>query len=287
MSDSWIKMRTCLLTSPKVIRVSVSLGIHPSAVCGACFAVWAIADTHSSNGRLPGYTYTVLDQLAGVPGLCRALETVGWAKEDADGVTLPQYGIHNGSTAKSRATAARRASRKRDRDSQNPSRSRNADTVTKGAPELEKRREEKKKEKPPAAAQRPPSGGGGTARGNSADTIGQGRVVFRLSTREFEGISDADLAAWAGAYPAVDVPVAIRQAAAWVWAERASKGRKSNYERFLASWFKRDQDRGGGSAPRAVAWGDAGGAGRGVADEIAAAERARDAMLRNVTGGAA
>lgn len=143
MSDSWIKMRTCLLTSPKVIRVSVALGIHPSAVCGACFAVWAIADTHSSNGRLPGYTYTVLDQLAGVPGLCRALETVGWAKEDADGVTLPKYGTHNGSTAKSRATAARRASRKRDRDSQNPSRSRHAATVTKGAPEQEKKREEK------------------------------------------------------------------------------------------------------------------------------------------------
>lgn len=152
-------MRTCLLTSPKVIRVSVALGIHPSAVCGACFAVWAIADTHSSNGRLPGYTYTVLDQLAGVPGLCRALETVGWAKEDADGVTLPKYGTHNGSTAKSRATAARRASRKRERDSHKPSRSRHAGTVTKGAPEEEKRREEKNSSRSKSESRAAPAAG--------------------------------------------------------------------------------------------------------------------------------
>ena len=60
----------------------------------------------------------------------------------------------------------------------------------------------------------------------------------------WEGILDIDIGQWADAYPACDVSLMLRQAAAWLTAN-PTKAPKSNYARFLVNWFKREQDRGG------------------------------------------
>ena len=67
------------------------------------------------------------------------------------------------------------------------------------------------------------------------------RIEFDLQTGLFQGITDEDELRWQDAYPAVPIPPAIAQAAAWLKANPAN--RKSNYERFLVNWFKRDQDK--------------------------------------------
>lgn len=46
---------------------------------------------------------------------------------------------------------------------------------------------------------------------------------------------------WAKAYPAIDLKTELAKAAAWLIAN--PKNRKSNYARFLTSWFVRAQDR--------------------------------------------
>lgn len=147
VSEPWIKMRTNLLTNPKVVRISVALKLHRAAVCGACFALWSLGDQHSVNGKLPGYTYGVIDEWVGVPGFCGAAERVEWVKQDHDGVTLPNFGRHNGETAKKRAQAARRASRQRARTvtqpDARPSRQRHAPSVTKCAPRSDEIRGDK------------------------------------------------------------------------------------------------------------------------------------------------
>lgn len=143
MAETWIKMRTNLMTHPKVVHISVTLQAHCSVVCGACYALWSIADAHSIDGKLPGYTYAVIDSLVGLPGFCAAAEKVQWVRQDDNGVILPRFGSHNGETGKARALAARRASRQRAKATPNgvtpASRERHAPSVTKGAPTADKR----------------------------------------------------------------------------------------------------------------------------------------------------
>lgn len=57
----------------------------------------------------------------------------------------------------------------------------------------------------------------------------------------WSGVTDADLAAWREAYPAIDVPAQL--AAAREWAKANPKQRKSNWRRFITGWLGRSQDR--------------------------------------------
>lgn len=70
------------------------------------------------------------------------------------------------------------------------------------------------------------------------------KISFDYSSAKFCGIVDADYARWQEAYPAVPVPDAVEQAAAWAKANPVN--RKSNWERFIVAWLKRSQDK----APR-------------------------------------
>lgn len=57
----------------------------------------------------------------------------------------------------------------------------------------------------------------------------------------WSGISPEKRALWAKAYPAIDLDVELAKAFAWMLAN--PKNVKSNWERFLAAWFTRSQDR--------------------------------------------
>ena len=59
----------------------------------------------------------------------------------------------------------------------------------------------------------------------------------------FAGITEEIALRWQDAYPAIPIPDAISQAAAWLAANPMN--RKSNNERFLVNWFKREQDKAG------------------------------------------
>jgi len=69
----------------------------------------------------------------------------------------------------------------------------------------------------------------------------------------FSGITERDRDQWAAAYPAVDVDRQL--AAAHVWLVARPEQRKRNFYRFLANWFRRNQERGGdsGGFPRRTA----------------------------------
>lgn len=88
-------------------------------------------------------------------------------------------------------------------------------------------RTEESKATAPGASRRPPQNGK--------------HITFDFSKGTFQGITEDDELRWQEAYPAVPIPPAISQAAAWLKANPAN--RKSNYERFLVNWFKRDQDK--------------------------------------------
>ena len=142
MAGDWIKMRTDLSTSPKVVRIASALRADRFRTVGALHAVWCLFDAHSLDGKLEGYTLGTVDDLIGFSGFAEAMASVGWLIESAEGIELPRFDDHNGSSAKRRAMESDRKRKGRLSAS-------NADAE---ADELrtreEKRREENKDQKP-------------------------------------------------------------------------------------------------------------------------------------------
>jgi len=69
------------------------------------------------------------------------------------------------------------------------------------------------------------------------------KISFSLEAACFVNILPEDIQRWSEAYPAVDVDLAIKQAAQWLVSNPTKL--KKNYQRFLTNWFSRTQERGG------------------------------------------
>ena len=74
MAGDWIKMRTDLSTSPKVVRMSSALRADRLRVIGGLHAVWSLFDVHSEDGTLDGYSLETLDEMISFPGFGAAME---------------------------------------------------------------------------------------------------------------------------------------------------------------------------------------------------------------------
>lgn len=108
MAGDWIKMRTDLLTSPKVVRMTSALNADRFRIVGGLLSVWSLFDAHSDDGVLHGYTLKAVDELAAWPGFSAAMESVGWIVSDDESLSLPRFDTHNGQSAKRRAQEADR-----------------------------------------------------------------------------------------------------------------------------------------------------------------------------------
>jgi hypothetical protein len=151
VAESWIKMRGSLVTNPRVIRIARLLLDDPEflewygstfeavtastsvtrrhvtvvtrVTVGALVPLWSgVNECAGNEGLLPGATLFEIDEMAGVPGLGRAMEVVGWLEvEDGVGIRLPNFTEHN-TVEKQRKTGAKtdaeRAKEYRDRKAQ-------------------------------------------------------------------------------------------------------------------------------------------------------------------------
>lgn len=256
MSD-WIKMRTGLLTNPKVIRMSRILAndrqfidwwtrgtdadcetniyelcdvtVVTRVTVGSLLSVWgSVNDCASKSGFVKGITRHEVDEMAGVPGFGSAMVTVGWLEERENGVVFPNFDEHN-TVGKDRSsgakTGAERTKEWRERQAQkvnssdeHVTTSRDVTVTSQRDHREEESREEKKDLKPSAPSEKISLGDDGKWSG----------IPIKLST------------SWDEAYPAVNVPAELAKAAAWLIAN--PKNRKSNYARFLTNWLSRAQD---------------------------------------------
>jgi hypothetical protein len=110
---AWIKMRVDLITAPKIIAIASACKCHPLHAVGGCFALWSLADTHTTDGNLPGYSADWLNAHVGINGFAAACVRVGWLVVTDDGLTVPRFDEHNSESAKARAQTALRVARKR------------------------------------------------------------------------------------------------------------------------------------------------------------------------------
>ncbi len=109
VSSDWIKMRSSLQTHPKVVRILSATNADKFRVVGGLHAVWSVFDAHSVDGKLHGYTPVALDHVIGWPGFADAMIAVRWLLWDGEEtLSLPEFGEHNGKSAKRRAEDTKR-----------------------------------------------------------------------------------------------------------------------------------------------------------------------------------
>lgn len=108
MAVDWIKMRVDLRAHPKIVRLATGIKSDRFRIVGGLHAVWSIFDAHSEDGILEGYSPEILDDLIGWPGFTAALISVNWLTFDGSSLEMPEFDEHNGRSAKTRATDAKR-----------------------------------------------------------------------------------------------------------------------------------------------------------------------------------
>lgn len=110
---AWIKMDVDLPNHPRVLRLSEITGAIETTIVGGLHWLWAFADQHSVDGRLPGVSPMTIDRKTGVVGFGEALLAVDWLRKIEGGVAIPRFERHNGASAKRRAQEAARMGAKR------------------------------------------------------------------------------------------------------------------------------------------------------------------------------
>ena len=135
MAGDWIKLQKDTFDKPEVLAIATRMGIDPDAVVGKLGRIWSWFDTHTVDGNASCVTFSFIDRYVGVTGFAEQVALVGWLVQNGHDLTLPNFGYHNGETAKTRALAKNRGEKHRSNANGN------APSVTKSLPE--KRREEK------------------------------------------------------------------------------------------------------------------------------------------------
>lgn len=101
-------MRTNLWNDPRVSSLCDLTGAGEATVIGALYWLWASADEHTEDGRMPGLTLAGIDRKTGVKGIAQALAGIGWIAEEEGGITILGFEEHNGASAKRRSLDAQR-----------------------------------------------------------------------------------------------------------------------------------------------------------------------------------
>ena len=113
MAGTWIIMKHDLPRSPEVKRITRTTGADSVAVTvGRLFLVWTWADIHSDDGVVAAELEDIDDE-ADCDGFGQAMVDAGWLEIHDGTVVFPDFGDHNGQTAKTRAKAFLRQQRAR------------------------------------------------------------------------------------------------------------------------------------------------------------------------------
>lgn len=112
----WIKVCKNTPDKPEIRHVARATGCTPGDAFAAWFRLWAWLDSATADGHLPLATSDDIDEVARLPGACKALAEAGWLEiHQPHGVTVMRWDTHNGASAKARALATARKNRERSR----------------------------------------------------------------------------------------------------------------------------------------------------------------------------
>jgi len=126
MAGDWIKWEHDLPNKPEVVRIASDLGLSREVVSCRLMKFWewcdktipesAISDNGSAFVKMSprdGDNAAFIDALAGTPGFADSLAAVEWIRFRDGRIELPNFGRHNGETAKTRARNSKLQKKKR------------------------------------------------------------------------------------------------------------------------------------------------------------------------------
>ncbi len=158
MTGDWIKWAKGLARKPEVISMAGILGRSRHEVAGLLCEIWEWADDNIAvrnlSAKCPGLVQVsrapleVIDAICAVDGMGLAMQKVGWLRVYDGTIEFPNFGRHNGKSAKHRALDAERKEKDRIKSVRDLSRKSPLSKRTKSG--LEKNRIEKKKESIPS-----------------------------------------------------------------------------------------------------------------------------------------
>ena len=171
MAGDWIKMRTSLLTNPKVngiarllesdsdvsrvlstgdhgtMREIVTRNVMRHVTVSSLLIIWGAANEHTRDGVFRNADLSDVDDMVGIPGFGAAMSAVGWAVYDEaeNSVSLPNFNEYN--TSGQERSAGAKTAAQRQRDYRERKKSQNCDVTRDVTSDVtSNRREEKRRE---------------------------------------------------------------------------------------------------------------------------------------------
>jgi hypothetical protein len=168
MAGDWIKMRGNLWDDPRVAKLSDLTNTNEAMVIGSLYWLWATADQHTEDGIMPDLSTRAIDRKTGLAGFASALISIGWLEVNGDGVQIPEFEKHNGTSAKKRLDNAKRVANFRANNDENKQENGSCNETalqkrTSALTREEKRREEREKTGGERGRARAPEVGGQSA----------------------------------------------------------------------------------------------------------------------------
>lgn len=233
MAGEWIPIDCNLGTKPEVLELVDVTDQPVEVVAWRLIQLWSWAAMNTADGVLRATPRRLAALAGGDEQFWLAVEQVGWVTFLNGTVEIAGWDKRFSRAAKARATHASRQDsyRRRSRDGA-PSQGGGA------APSPQYRTvQERTEEEIPAApvpTSKPPKASGSPAKPAVAWSAAAG----------WEGITQADRAEWAAAFPGAVLDQELAKASAWLKANPKRVGRR-NWRRFLVGWLQRCQDKGG------------------------------------------
>lgn len=123
MAGDWIKWQKGLARKPEVFAMAAAIGRSRHEVAGLLCEFWEWADDNAvpenESATCPGFVRiasasdALVDALVSLDGFASAMSSVGWIKFRSGHIEIPNFGRHNGKSAKRRALDAEAKSAKR------------------------------------------------------------------------------------------------------------------------------------------------------------------------------
>jgi hypothetical protein len=234
MAGEWIPLDCNLGTKPEVLELVDETGLPIEVVGWRLIQLWSWAALNTADGTIRATPRRVAAVAGGDEAFWLAVERVGWVSFVNGTIVIEGWERRFSGAAKARAMHARRQDsyRWRSRDAA-PSQGGDA------PPSLQERTgEEKTGEEYIPAAPVPTSDPPKASR-----TPAKPKVSWSADAG-WQGITDADRADWATAYPGAVLDQELAKATAWLKANPSRAGRR-NWRAFIVRWLAKCQERGG------------------------------------------
>ena len=105
---AWLKVEENTPAKPEIKKIATDCGVSNEVAFARWFRLWSYLDRTTADGFVPFLTAQGCDEEAGLPGIGKSLESVGWVEFSRQGALVVNWDRHNGKSAKERALTARR-----------------------------------------------------------------------------------------------------------------------------------------------------------------------------------